>query len=422
MSFFTSKKRFKFKVELTLEEMTAVSFARSVFFAKIRLLSGGNFQEFSSREEVRDHSVKWGTKFTFNVKLSANASTGILDPCVLKISVRKESKGGRTYDRMGYVHVNLAELAGTGKAFRRYLLEAYDSKTKLDNSTLNVTLQMNLLSGDPCFKRPSPSRTPLADKFTGEGKDVSPSSSSHTLKGPMHRSGPGHVSPDSSPIIPSSHPSDCGMDTSVASSSGCGSLPKLGKPSFLTTTELLSGTSSGFVDTFQYAMDLGPSAAVRSLSEAPSASGNTALGHSRHSSNTSHASAGYGSLPSQHSRHSSSGESALQGHQRKTSSGSSVQSNPTGSVERKNRERTTGTLLEDESSKRIGNTRVNPETVIEGLMERVGITAEEENGSRETGGLKLYVRPDGSTALGAKELQSKGLSGANFKAVIIEDR
>jgi len=41
------------------------------------------------REEVRDHTVRWGAKFEFVCKMSANASTGIMDPCNLRISVRK---------------------------------------------------------------------------------------------------------------------------------------------------------------------------------------------------------------------------------------------------------------------------------------------------------------------------------------------
>lgn len=41
------------------------------------------------REEVRDHTVRWGATFEFVCKMSANASTGILDPCNLRISVRK---------------------------------------------------------------------------------------------------------------------------------------------------------------------------------------------------------------------------------------------------------------------------------------------------------------------------------------------
>jgi len=52
---------------------------------------------FVCREEVKNHAVKWGQKFEFPCKMSANASTGVLDPCLLRISVRKEIKGGRSY-------------------------------------------------------------------------------------------------------------------------------------------------------------------------------------------------------------------------------------------------------------------------------------------------------------------------------------
>lgn len=43
------KKRYKFQVELQLEELNAVTFPNAVLFAKIRLLDGGNFCEITSR-------------------------------------------------------------------------------------------------------------------------------------------------------------------------------------------------------------------------------------------------------------------------------------------------------------------------------------------------------------------------------------
>jgi hypothetical protein len=43
------KKRYKFHVELFLQELTAVTFPSAVLFAKLRLLDGGNFCEMSSR-------------------------------------------------------------------------------------------------------------------------------------------------------------------------------------------------------------------------------------------------------------------------------------------------------------------------------------------------------------------------------------
>jgi len=39
--------------------------------------------------EVVDHCVKWNKCFVFTCKTTANASTGILDSCILRLSVRK---------------------------------------------------------------------------------------------------------------------------------------------------------------------------------------------------------------------------------------------------------------------------------------------------------------------------------------------
>ena len=49
MAFMLKKKRYKFQVELQLDELNAVTFPNAVLFSKIRLLDGGNFCEISSR-------------------------------------------------------------------------------------------------------------------------------------------------------------------------------------------------------------------------------------------------------------------------------------------------------------------------------------------------------------------------------------
>lgn len=48
MAFMMKKKKYKFEVELNLEEMIEVPFLNAVLFAKIRLLDGG-FQDTSNR-------------------------------------------------------------------------------------------------------------------------------------------------------------------------------------------------------------------------------------------------------------------------------------------------------------------------------------------------------------------------------------
>ncbi|XDV20750.1 hypothetical protein PO909_026015 [Leuciscus waleckii] len=120
--------------------------------------------------------------------MSAIPATGVLDPCICRVSVRKELKGGKTFSKsyrrmfclgvcirvlfssftdrlhpeqeqfvktLGFADLNLAEFAGSGSTVRCCILEGYDTKnTRQDNSILKVTIGMTLLSGDPCFKTP----------------------------------------------------------------------------------------------------------------------------------------------------------------------------------------------------------------------------------------------------------------------------
>lgn len=187
------KKRYTFTVELIVEDLNAVPFVNAVLFVKVRLLDGKNFCETSTREEVKNHSVKWGARFEFVCKMSANASTGVLDPCNLRISVRKESKGGRSYQKLGFTDLNLAEFAGSGQIMHQCILEGYDSKHRQDNSVLRVKIRMNMLSGDILFKVPTPSlkqknptdpTTEMNDIVHSDVTSGSSSFSSHNKKRP----------------------------------------------------------------------------------------------------------------------------------------------------------------------------------------------------------------------------------------------
>ncbi|XP_045118122.1 protein FAM102A-like isoform X1 [Portunus trituberculatus] len=148
------KKKYRFQVDLRVEELQHVPFVNQVLFAKVRLHEG-NMTHYSPRMMVAEHAVRWDSRFTFTCKMTANASTGELDSCMCRVSVRQEMRGGKAFQKLGYADVNLAEFAGSGGS-QRYLLEAYDSKTRLHNSMLKVTVEMTLLSGDPCFKAPTP--------------------------------------------------------------------------------------------------------------------------------------------------------------------------------------------------------------------------------------------------------------------------
>ncbi|NWQ73553.1 F102B protein, partial [Columbina picui] len=165
------KKKFKFRVELELDELSSVPFVNGILFCKVRLLDGGSFSGESSREVVQANCVRWKKKFLFMCKISASATTGILDTCICRVSVRKELKGGKAYAKLGFADLNLAEFAGSGNTTRRCLLEGYDTKnTRQDNSILKVLINMQLMSGDPCFK--TPPSTAMSIAIPGESESL----------------------------------------------------------------------------------------------------------------------------------------------------------------------------------------------------------------------------------------------------------
>ena len=49
MNIMTKKKKYKFQIDLVVEELTAVPFVSAVLFCKVHLLEGGRFEELSSR-------------------------------------------------------------------------------------------------------------------------------------------------------------------------------------------------------------------------------------------------------------------------------------------------------------------------------------------------------------------------------------
>ncbi|XP_046669804.1 protein FAM102B isoform X5 [Homalodisca vitripennis] len=437
MAFMMKKKKYKFSVDVCIDELTAVPFVSAVLFAKVRLLDGGSFSETSSREEVQDHKVKWGAKFCFQCKMSANASTGVLDPCILRVSVRKEVKGGRSFQKLGFCDLNLAEFAGSGQTMRRCLLEGYDTRHRQDNSMLMVNISMNMLSGDVLFKVPSPSL-----KHKQMTVSVAPEE-------PTDR-----------------HREDYSSGSIASGSSGCGSLKK--RPALFNSAvrsplahnnteldrgraadkargwcglkqviatllvyafgwisgrrhvvlhtakslqELVSGVEGGLLEPG----DLGIiPVTTETVPEEPH---DAAPGHSRNSSNTSQLSkgSGYGSLnsQSQHSRQSSSGDS---GHIRNASSGSGL--SETGSLDRGKAALERRKKAAEEGGGgggRVEASRVNPDPLIEQLIKATNLEQQSES---ETSGLQLYIAKDGTTALGSHEVKSLGV----FKQVVMDDR
>uniref|UniRef100_A0A914Z4L8 C2 NT-type domain-containing protein n=1 Tax=Panagrolaimus superbus TaxID=310955 RepID=A0A914Z4L8_9BILA len=155
---FLKKKRVKFLVDFEVNKLTDVPLLNATLFAKVRLLDGGSsFESFTNHGKVEAHTVNLGPKFNFSVRIPSDASTGQLEDCKCKISVRKEDRGGRTPVKIGYVIVNLSEFAASGvnEIKQSYLLDGYTGRQRQDNSRVHIHVRMIHQGADPLFKVPN---------------------------------------------------------------------------------------------------------------------------------------------------------------------------------------------------------------------------------------------------------------------------
>ncbi|MGH0156399.1 UNVERIFIED_CONTAM: hypothetical protein FKN15_057159 [Acipenser sinensis] len=308
----------------------------------------------------------------------ASASTGVLDPCVCRVSVRKEMKGGKTYAKLGFADLNLAEFAGSGNTKRRCLLEGYDTKhVRQDNSILKVLISMQLMSGDPCFK--TPPSTAMYIGIQGEAEHLHQDRKGRdTLK----------------PLFGISDPP--GKCASVPEELGvCGHSRT---SSYASQQSKVSGYSTGH-------------SRSSSLSE---------LSHRRNTSVGS-ASTGIGSIPEPSGESSPRVEPAaaaaaagaasapVPGHLTPVKSGSSS--------ERLCRHAVKQDSVESQL-KRVDATRVDADDIVEKILQSQDFTRSLLDSSAEEEGLRLFVGPGGSTALGSHHLPTRVGAGAYEQVVI----
>ncbi|KAA3681483.1 uncharacterized protein DEA37_0002162 [Paragonimus westermani] len=151
------RKGYQFEAVVKLHSLISVPYVNAVTFAKLRLLNARHSSQYSPRVEIRNHTVTWNTEHRFLCRFRSNMETTILEPNVLKISIRMETKGGKSFYKVGFVSVDLACFTALGDVTsrRRYILEGYNEKHKrLDNSLLLVSFSMRQLFGDTCFRAP----------------------------------------------------------------------------------------------------------------------------------------------------------------------------------------------------------------------------------------------------------------------------
>ncbi|MBN3324212.1 STXB2 protein, partial [Atractosteus spatula] len=176
------RKTHRFLATLFLHELANVPRLSGILFCKVRLLEGSYARE-SPRQEVLLNAVHWGATFEFEARVSVNPHTGVLDSCVCRLSVRKDVKGGKSFEKeltwatggrqvsrelfpissqtlkeIWLVPGTLAELwiVTDQRAPEQSPLLGYGRKaSKPDNSILKVGVRMRLLAGDPCFRVPA---------------------------------------------------------------------------------------------------------------------------------------------------------------------------------------------------------------------------------------------------------------------------
>ncbi|KAI4882110.1 hypothetical protein NFI96_010741 [Prochilodus magdalenae] len=367
------KKKFKFKVDFELDELSSVPFVNGMLFCKVRLLDGG-FSEESSRETVQANCVRWRKKFSFPCKMSASAGTGVLDPCVCRVSVRKELKGGKTYAKLGFADLNLAEFAGSGSTTRRCLLEGYDTKnTRQDNSILKVIISTHLMSGDPCFKTLDSDCIFQVFLFT-RAHVFTKSQSEKWIQGPD--------------LI-------------------------TGRPPSTATVIGIQGDSEGLLEERRGGDSQKPFLGLSGYSTSHSRS--SSLSEFTHRRNTSvgSASTGIASIPEpSEENHSTTVPPAAA-----SGACAALPEHPATPDRAASRHPVKQDSMESQL-KRVDATRVDADDVVEKILQSQDFTHSLLDSSAEEEGLRLFVGPGGSTAFGSHHLPARVGAGAYEQVVI----
>jgi len=134
MAFMIKKKRYKFQVNLCLEELSEVTYSKAILFAKVRQLEGGHFSDVSKRMEVQNHRVQYNARFSFLCKMNASSSSGVLDSSKCRISIRMEGRAAGT-------SVNWASLTSTWRNTPGLDHPRRDTSCNLMISTIDWTTQ-----------------------------------------------------------------------------------------------------------------------------------------------------------------------------------------------------------------------------------------------------------------------------------------
>ncbi|CAM2715223.1 unnamed protein product [Rotaria socialis] len=156
LSTFNRKRRHTFDVDIKVERVLSLPYASGKFFFKIRLLNGGNHvYTCHERFEVHENKVEFNLSDHFSAKMTSRIDNFTLDHCYCRISIRKEGRAGRSYEKIGYYDLDLASVAGTGDESKACLLNGYKQiNSSPSNAYLEIRMKLTVLEGDHIFRRP----------------------------------------------------------------------------------------------------------------------------------------------------------------------------------------------------------------------------------------------------------------------------
>eukprot|EP01135_Chromosphaera_perkinsii_P002373 Nk52_evm27s222 gene=Nk52_evmTU27s222 len=145
--------KIKFKIQLSVQELTSIPYVSGTLYARIKVKNANRFTGETAKRRIADHSVLWNETFEFVCSIPKDETSGVLDSCICKISIRMATKGGMLYEKVGFVNIDLSNYAGCSSSEGKLLIQGYDSQRRRQmNSILKFSTVIKHISGDPVFK------------------------------------------------------------------------------------------------------------------------------------------------------------------------------------------------------------------------------------------------------------------------------
>jgi N-terminal C2 in EEIG1 and EHBP1 proteins len=143
-----------FEARLSIAQLDSIPVTSAVMFVRWEVLRASLATPPTgrtlSKPVEQGNVVRWNEAFEFSVRIPSDPrDASLLQPCVLRLSIRSERRRKTGDDQHGVVEVDLAEVAGVGRVARSFLVHE-----SILNSLLKVNLKMVLSEGDSIFRRP----------------------------------------------------------------------------------------------------------------------------------------------------------------------------------------------------------------------------------------------------------------------------